>query len=66
MIYIGHNIKKKLKGDKMKIIPNIPAAVKLLGDVKYFNKNKARIEAAKAAGDFEEERKWILDSTATF
>ena len=34
--------------------------------MKYFNKNKARIEAAKAAGDFEEERKWILDSTATF
>ena len=50
----------------MKIIPNLPAAFTLLGDVKYFNKNKAKIEAAKAAGDFEEERKWILDSTATF
>ena len=50
----------------MKIIRNIPAAVKLLQDVKYFNKNKARIEAAKAAGNFEEERRWILDSTSTF
>ena len=50
----------------MKIIPNIPAAIKLIRDVKYFKKNKARIENAKAAGDFEEERKWILDSTSTF
>lgn len=50
----------------MKIIPNLPAAVRLLKDVKYFDKNKAKIEQAKAAGDFEEERKWILDSTSTF
>ena len=50
----------------MKIFPNIPAAIRLMRDVKYFNKNLKRIEAAKAAGDFEEERRWILDSTSTF
>ena len=41
----------------MKIIRNIPAAIKLYNAVKYFNKNKTKIEAAKAAGDYEEERK---------
>lgn len=50
----------------MKIFPNIPAAITLLKDVRYFNKNKFKVEAAKAAGDFEEERRWILDSTSTF
>lgn len=47
-------------------LANIPAAFKILKDVKYFNKNKKKIDDARAAGDFEEERKWILDSTATF
>ena len=32
----------------MKIFANIPAAITLLKDVKYFNKNKKRIEEAKA------------------
>lgn len=50
----------------MKIFPNILPAIKLVKDVKFFNKNKDKIEAARAAGDFEEERKWILDSTSTF
>lgn len=50
----------------MKIFANIPAAIKLIKDIKYFNKNLKKIEDAKAAGDFEEERKWILDSTSTF
>ena len=50
----------------MKILANIPAAFKLMRDVKYFNKNKKKIDNARAAGDFEEERKWILDSTSTF
>ena len=50
----------------MKIIRNIPAAIKLYNAVKSFNTNKTKIEAAKSAGDFEEERKWILDSTSTF
>ncbi len=50
----------------MKIIPNIPAAIKLFKDVKYLNKNRDKIQAARNAGDFEEERKWILDSTSTF
>ncbi len=50
----------------MVIIRNIPAAIKLLRDVEYFNKNKNKIDSARAAGDYEEERKWILDSTSTF
>lgn len=50
----------------MKIIRNLPAAVKLLRVVRYFNKNMKKIDDAKAAGDFVEERKWILDSTSTF
>lgn len=50
----------------MKVFANIPAAFKLLRDVKFFNKNKKKIDRARAAGDFEEERKWILDSTSTF
>lgn len=50
----------------MKIIRNLPAAVKLLRVVRYFNKNMKKIDDAKAAGDFAEERKWILDSTSTF
>ena len=50
----------------MKIFSSISTALMLLGDVRYFDKNKAKIEAAKKAGDFAEERKWILDSTSAF
>ncbi len=50
----------------MVIIRNIPAAIKLLKDVKYFNKNKNKIDSARSSGNYEEERKWILDSTSTF
>lgn len=50
----------------MKIIRNLPGFVTLFKDARFFNKNLHRIEDARAAGDFEEERKWILDSTSTF
>lgn len=50
----------------MKIFSNILPAIKLIKYVNLFNKNRDKIEAARAAGDFEEERKWILDSTSTF
>lgn len=50
----------------MKIIPNIPGFAKLVYCLRYFNANKKKIEAAKAAGNYEEERKYILDSTSTW
>ena len=50
----------------MTIISNIPAAIKLYSAVTSFNTNKTKIGAAKSAGDFEEERKWIMDSASTF
>ena len=50
----------------MKIIRNIPAGVKVLGDVIRYNKYKSLIDNAKASGDFEEERRLILEATSTF
>lgn len=50
----------------MKIIRNIPAAVKVLGDVVHYNKYKSLIDDAKASGDAEEERRLILEATSTF
>ena len=50
----------------MKVIQNIPAAVKVLGDVIRYNKFKKPIDKAKAAGDAEEERRLILEATSTF
>ena len=50
----------------MKIIRNIPAAVKVLGDVIRYNKYKSLIDNAKASGDKEEERRLILEATSTF
>ena len=50
----------------MKIIRNIPAAVKVLGDVVHYNKYKSLIDNAKASGDAEEERRLILEATSTF
>ena len=38
----------------MKIIRNIPAAVKVFGDVIHYNKYKSLIDNAKASGDLEE------------
>ncbi len=48
----------------MKIIPNIPSFIKLIHCLKYLNQHKKAIEAAKAAGDLEEERKHILSATS--
>lgn len=50
----------------MKILPNIPAAFRLLLDVKFFNKNKKKIDRARSSGDYEEERRLILESTSAF
>ena len=50
----------------MKIIRNIPAAVKVFGDVIHYNKYKSLIDNAKASGDAEEERRLILEATSTF
>lgn len=50
----------------MKIIPNIPAFAKLVYCLKYFNKYKKKIEAAKAAGDAAEERAQILAATSSW
>lgn len=40
----------------MKILPNIPSAIKLYSALRYLNKEKKNIETAKAAGDYEKER----------
>lgn len=48
----------------MKIFANIPGVVKLLHCLKYLNPNKKAIDSARAAGDFEAERKYILASTS--
>ena len=50
----------------MKIIPNIPMALKLLKDVRHYNKYRPLIDNAKASGDYEEERRLILECTSTF
>ena len=50
----------------MKVIRNIPAAIKVLGDVIHYNKYKSLIDNAKASGDQEEERRLILEATSTF
>ena len=50
----------------MKILSNLPAFAKLVYCLKYFNPYKKKIEAAKAAGDYEEERKNILAATSSW
>ena len=50
----------------MKILPNLPTALILLKDVLKYNKYKKRIDNAKDRGDFEEERRLILECTSTF
>ena len=50
----------------MKILPNIPAFAKLVYCLKYFNPYRKKIEAAKAAGDYEKERELILSATSTW
>lgn len=48
----------------MKIFANIPGALKLVNCLKYLEVNKKAIEDAKASGDFEKEREYILKSTS--
>lgn len=48
----------------MKIFANIPGAYKLMHCLKYLKSNRNEIEAAKAAGDFEKEREYILKATS--
>lgn len=50
----------------MKILPNIPGFAKLVYCLKYFNKYKKGIEAAKAGGNLEKERELILAATSTW
>lgn len=50
----------------MKIIRNIPALVKVLGDVIHYNKYRKPIDRARAEGDLEEERRLILEATSGF
>jgi len=50
----------------MKIIRNIPAAVKVLGDVIHYNRYKSQIDRARSSGDREEERRLILEATSSF
>ena len=50
----------------MKILPNIPMALTLLKDVRHYKKYAKLIDAARARGDFEEERRLILECTSTF
>ncbi|MDO4546275.1 MAG: lysophospholipid acyltransferase family protein [Bacillota bacterium] len=50
----------------MNVFANIPGFAKLVYCLKYLRVNKKEIEAAKAAGDHERERKYILKSTATW
>lgn len=50
----------------MKILPNIPGFAKLVYCLRYFNKFRKKIDAAKAAGNLEEERTQILAATSTW
>lgn len=43
----------------MKIFSNIPAAIKLYGNLRFLNRYKKNIEAAKMSGDLEKERENI-------
>lgn len=48
----------------MKILANVPSFIKLVTCLKYLNQHKKDIESAKAAGDFEKEREYILSATS--
>lgn len=50
----------------MKIFANIPGAFKLINCLKYLRPNKYAIEKAKAEGDLEREREYILKSTSSW
>lgn len=48
----------------MKIIPNIPQAVKLIDAFKYFRKQRKDIYEYRAKENFEKEREYILNATS--
>ena len=50
----------------MKIFANIPQGAKILNALKIFKKPRKLIYEARARGDFETERKYILESTSTW
>ena len=50
----------------MKIFANIPGGIKLIHCLKYLKENRKGIERARAAGDLEAEREYILRSTSTW
>lgn len=50
----------------MKIFANIPGAIKLINCLKYLKPYKVGIEEAKAAGDVEKEREYILKATSAW
>lgn len=50
----------------MKIIKNIPAAIKIYSNLRYLTKYKKEIESARIKGDYEKERKNILLATTTW
>ena len=50
----------------MKIFANIPQGTKILNALKIFEKPRKLIYEARARGDFETERKYILESTSTW
>ena len=50
----------------MKIFANIPQGAKILNALKIFKKPRKLIYEARARGDFETERKYILESPSTW
>lgn len=50
----------------MKLFANIPGVIKLVNCLKYLKPYKVGIEEAKAAGDTEKEREYILKATSTW
>ena len=50
----------------MKILPNIPGAVKIYAALRYLNKEKKNIIAARAAEDYEKERVHIQAAENTW
>ena len=50
----------------MKVFANIPGAFKLLNCLKYMEPYNKEIEAARAAGDFERERQFLLKATSSW
>lgn len=50
----------------MKIFANIPGAIRIYGNLRHLNQFKKEIEKAKATGDLEREREYILKATSTW